>query len=243
MIDPQDEQSGPRTIAVPRRRAPRRLVSVSPRPERTIAILAALIIGAIFAGYDVAGIRELNHNPVTGVDYLPVVEYVAARRESGQTVLVALPPPAFLAFESTDDLIFLSSPITRKRAQRYTRLTEDGTYADYWTGVDSIVDTAGLCRLLTSDTNLLLIIDDARLDADWAYSGSMATVIRGMTYIRYQAEGGAMVRGVSPLPSRTTRAEELCAQALTGEIIESDPSDDEPISEEPLIDDEPTEQP
>lgn len=225
-----------RASGSPHRRKPRRLIAVSTRPERTLAILAALIIGSIFAGYDVAGIRNLQKNPVTGVDYLPVVNYVAERREPGQPVLVALPPPAFLAFGSTDDLIFLSSPITRKRAQRYTRLTEEGNYVDYWTGVDSIVDTAGLCRLLTSEPDLLLIIDEARLDADWAYKGTMAAVIRGMTYIRYQTEGGAQVRGVSPLPGRDVRAEELCSQALTGQIEESETDDGEPVDEDAVPD-------
>ena len=236
MSDGNDDQTQPRAVNSPRHRSPRQLVAVTTRPERTLAILAAVIIASIFAGYDVAGIRNLQKEPVTGVDYLPVVEYVAERREPGQTVLVALPPPAFLAFESTDNLIFLSSPITRKRAQRYTRLTEEGNYVDYWTGVDSIVDTAGLCRLITSDPDLLLIVDQARLDADWAYRGTLAAVIGGMTYVRYEAEGGAMVRGVSPLPGRDVRAEELCAQALTGLVEESDTGDEEPVDDDAVPD-------
>lgn len=243
MSDLQNERPAARISPSRKRRTPRRLVAASSRPERMLAVLAAVIIGSIFAGYDVAGIRNMHQEPVTGVDYLPVVEYVEARREPGQTILVALPPPAFLAFQSTEDLIFLSSPLTRKRAQRYTRLTEEGNYVDYWTGVDSIVDTAGLCRLISSDPNLLLIVDEARLDADWAYKGSMASVIRGMTYVRFEAEGGAMVRGVSPLPSRTVRAEQLCAQALTGQIESLDEGvgdSEEPIVEEPLVDEEPT---
>jgi hypothetical protein len=180
-----------------------------------------LVIASIFISYDVAGIADLQQDPVTGVDYIPVVNFVEARKQPGEKVLVALPPPAYLAFRSTDDLIFLSSPISRKRAQRYTRLTEDGGYVDYWTGVDSVVDTASLCQTLYNEPGLWLIVDESRLNADWAFQGSMATVIRGLTYVRYEAEGGAMVRRLSPLPSRDPAAEQLCAEAQTGKITDS----------------------
>ena len=211
----------PRVIRTPRRREPRRLVPSPHRSGRTLAILAALVIASIFISYDVAGIADLQQDPVTGVDYIPVVNFVEARKQPGEKVLVALPPPAYLAFRSTDDLIFLSSPISRKRAQRYTRLTEDGGYVDYWTGVDSVVDTASLCQTLYNEPGLWLIVDEARLNADWAFQGSMATVIRGLTYVRYEAEGGAMVRRLSPLPSRDPAAEQLCAEAQTGKITDS----------------------
>ena len=211
----------PRVIRTPRRREPRRLVASPHRSGRTLAILAALVIASIFISYDVAGIADLQQDPVTGVDYIPVVNFVEARKQPGEKVLVALPPPAYLAFRSTDDLIFLSSPISRKRAQRYTRLTEDGGYVDYWTGVDSVVDTASLCQTLYNEPGLWLIVDEARLNADWAFQGSMATVIRGLTYVRYEAEGGAMVRRLSPLPSRDPAAEQLCAEAQTGKISDS----------------------
>jgi hypothetical protein len=151
---------------------------------------------------------------------------VAERRQPGEKVLVALPPPAFLAFNSTEDLIFLSSPISRKRAQRYTRLTEDGGYVDYWAGVDSVVDTASLCQTLLNEPGLWLIVDESRLDADWAFRGSMATVIRGLTYIRFDADGGAMVRRLAPAPSRTARAEQLCAAAQTGQLSDNEDSEE-----------------
>jgi hypothetical protein len=217
----------------PRRRTPRKLVAAPNRSGRTLAILAALVISSIFAGYDVAGIKDMQDNPVTGVDYVPVVEFVAERRLPGEKVLVALPPPAVLAFGSTDDLIFLSSPITRKRAQRYTRLTEDGGYVDYWAGVDSVVDTASLCQTLLNEPGLWLIVDDSRLNASWAFKGSMASVIRGLTYVRYYAEGGAMVRRLSPPPSRSAGAEQLCAAAQTGRITDSDSEESEVLEETP----------
>jgi hypothetical protein len=206
-------------------RPARRLVAVTSRPERLLAIAAAIILVVAFTAYDVSGIWNMQIDPVTGVDYIPAVQFVAERKKPGQKVLVALPPPAYLALGSTDDMIFLSSPLARKRAQRYTRLTADGTYKDYWTGVESIVDTAGLCRLLQSDPDLIILVDRPRLAADWAFKGTMATVLSGMTYVRYQADGGALVLGVAPSPSHTVRAEELCAQALTGNIDENTTED------------------
>jgi len=211
----------PQVVHGPHHRTPRRLIAMGMRPERVLALVIAAVLIISMTSYDVAGIRNMQRNPITGVDYVPVVEYVSARRLPGQKVLVALPPPAYLAFDSTDNLIFLSSPITRKRAERYTRLTKDGNYVDYWTGVDSIVDTAGLCRLIQSTPDLLILVDTPRLIADWAFKGSMATVINGMTYVRYSAPGGGMVRGVSPVASRTVRAEQLCAMALTGNLDEN----------------------
>lgn len=191
-----------------------------------MGVVATLIIAAIFLSYDVAGIAEMQRNPVTGVDYLPAVEFVAERKADAEKVLVALPPPAYLALGSTEDLIFLSSPLERKRAQRYTRLTDDGRYVDYWAGVDSVVDTGGLCQTLLREPDLWLIVDDSRLTADWAYAGSMATVIEGMTYIRYAAEGGAMVRRLSPPPSRDRAAEAICAATLTGQFVEPELTDE-----------------
>lgn len=237
--------SEPRSVpeARPVVRPARKLVGMASRPERLLAILAALILGISVTAYDVAGIRNMQVDPVTGVDYLPVVQYVAERKEPGQKVLVALPPPAYLALGSTEDMIFLSSPLERKRAQRYTRLTEDGTYVDYWTGVESIVDTAGLCRLLQSDPDLIILVDQPRLVADWAFKGTMATVLNGMTYVRYTADGGAMVLGVAPSASHTPRAEELCAQALTGNIDENLTEDGSSTDTDEVTDSEANPQP
>ena len=219
-----DQQTPVRPMAgqTPRRRTPRTLVSTQRRPGRLVAILASIIIGSIFAGYDVAGITDLHNDPVLGVDYLPVVEFVAERRQPGEKVIVALPPPAYMAFGSEEGLIFLSSPLDQKRAQRYTRLTEHGGYVDYWTGVDSIVDTASLCQALLNEPGVWVLVDDQRLDATWAYRGPMATVIRGLTYIRYYDEGGAMARRLAPPPSRAPGAEQICAEAQTGKLSDAD---------------------
>jgi hypothetical protein len=110
----------------------------------------------------------------------------------------------------------LPSPIDRARAQRYTRILDDGRYVDYWTGSDSVVDVAGLCNMLLTTPDMWLVLDDARLKADWAYEGPMAEVIRGMTYIQFSGDAGAQVRRVKPLPGRDPAAEQICDAAMAG---------------------------
>lgn len=192
---------------------------VTPRyRRRALAAIAVVLVAAMLA-YELAGLNRLRTRPVTGVDYVPAAEYIAARHQPGEAVLTALPPPAYLAVGSTDDLIFLSSPQDRKRAQRYTRLTSDGRYVDYWAGVDSVVDLAGLCNTLLTTPKLWVLIDQSRLDADWAFAGPMAFAIEGLTYVRFEAPGGAQVRRLAPLPSRDPAAEAICAAAIAGQPV------------------------
>lgn len=204
--------------ATPRRgRGRQRRVAVAATPWRvaSVALALAITLFGIVIIHDVQGLQRLRDRPVTGVDYLPAAQFVADRHTPGEKILTALPAPVYLAVESTDDLLFLSSPIERKRAQRYTRLTEDGEYVDYWTGVPSVVDVRGLCTTLLNEPNLWLIVDRSRLSADWAFAGPMAFVIEGLTYVRYEAEGGAQVRRLAPPPARNPLAEELCTTAQT----------------------------
>jgi hypothetical protein len=194
-------------------------VVVKPAKRRRVLAAVSVVLIAVVLIYELGGSNDLRNSPVTGVDYVPVAEYVAARHKPGEAILTALPAPAYLAVGSTDDLIFLSSPINRKRAQRYTRLTTDGRYVDYWTGADSVVDVPGLCNTLLTAPHVWVLVDESRLKADWAYLGPMADVINGMTYVQYDTLGGAQVRRLSPLPSRDPRAEQICDAAMTGQPI------------------------
>jgi len=176
-----------------------------------VALVALILV------HELSGLNNLRTRPVIGSDYLVVSEYVAARHKPGEPVFVAIPPPAYLALGSRDDLIFVSSPLNRERAQRYTRLTADGEYVDYWTGVRSIVSTGQLCHAMLTSPSLWLIVDGSRLEADWAYKGEMAQVLTGLTYIQYYTPGGAMVRRLAPIPSRDPKAEALCEDAMARE--------------------------
>jgi hypothetical protein len=183
--------------------------------RRVLAVIAVMVVSAVL-WYEIEGINELRAKPVIGADYVAISEYVAARHKPGEAILTALPAPVYLAVGSKDDIIFLPSPIDRERAQRYTRILADGRYVDYWTGADSVVDVAGLCNTLLTTPDIWIVLDDARLKADWAYAGPMAQVIYGMTYIQYSADGGAQVRRVSPSPARQPAAEQICAAAMAG---------------------------
>jgi hypothetical protein len=202
----------PRAIQTEREALP--VTVIEPRVRRRALTILAAVLAVLPVAYALAGSNDLRANPVTGVDYVPAVEYVAERHEPGQVVLTALTAPVYLALGSADDIVFLSSPLDRKRAQRYTRLTADGVFVDYWTGAPSVVDVRGLCNTLLSTPDLWLVVDESRLDADWAFQGPMATVIEGMTYVRLQVEGGAQVRKLAPIPSRNPVAERICADAM-----------------------------
>jgi hypothetical protein len=199
-----------------------------PAPEATVVtplhrrrILAAISVAlvAVMLFYALGGLNNLRNQPVTGVDYVPAAEYMAARHKPGEAILTALPAPAYLAVGSADDLIFLSSPQDRKRAERYTRLTADGRYVDYWTGSDSVINVAGLCNTLLTAPKMWLLVDESRLTADWAFKGAMANVILGMTYVQFEAPGGAQVRRLEPAPARDPNAEAICAAAIAGQPV------------------------
>ncbi len=207
-----------RTTRAVRRAAPvaPRGLQRSPLQARILSVAAALLLTLVLV-HEVSGLNNLRTRPILGSDYLRVSQFVAARHKPGEPVFVALPPPAYLALGSRDDLIFISSPLDRKRAQRYTRLTANGEYVDYWTGVHSIVSTGQLCYALLTSPSLWLIVDGSRLEADWAYQGEMAQVITGLTYIRYWTPSGAMVRRLAPIPARDPKTEALCEDAMARE--------------------------
>lgn len=183
---------------------------------RIFAVGAVALLALVFL-HEATWLTDLQKNPIIGSDYVKIAKYVAARHKPGEPVFVSLPTQAYLALGSRDDLIFISSPLDRARAQRFSRLTSDGRYVDYWMGVRSIVSTGQLCQALLSSPKLWLLVDGSRLVADWAYLGDMATVINGLTYVRYYDMSGAMVRRLAPVPSRDPVAEELCARTMAQE--------------------------
>src|SRR5262249_49436287 len=185
-------------------------------PTRILAIGAVALLALVLV-HEATGLHGMQTDPVMGSDYVKIAQYVAARHKPGEPVFVSIPTQAYLALGSRNDLIFISSPLDRARAQRYSRLTSDGRYVDYWVGVRSIVSTGQLCQALLSSPNLWMLVDGSRLSADWAYLGDMATVINGLTYIRFYDTSGAMVRRLAPAPSRDPIAEKLCAKAMAQE--------------------------
>lgn len=184
------------------------------RLQARILAVGAVGVLLLLLVHEVSGLSRLQSNPVIGSDYVETARYVAARHKPGEPIFVAIPTQAYLALGNRDDLVFVSSPLDRERAQRYSRLTSDGRYVDYWTGVRSIVSTGQLCQALLTSPDLWMLVDGARLNADWAYLGDMATVINGLTYIRYYDMSGAMVRRLAPVPSRDSVAEKLCTKAM-----------------------------
>ncbi|MGH2559197.1 MAG: glycosyltransferase family 39 protein, partial [Thermomicrobiales bacterium] len=191
-----------------RRPAMRGVLRWQARTFRGIGIaLLALLLTDLGSG--------LYHLQNAGPDpnYIEGSQYVAARREPGEQVIVGLPPAPYLVFDSTEDLIFLPGPYDGSRVKNYTRDVGDHQYIDYWAGVPAIVSVDQLCQALIDNPRAWLIVDQQRLNASWAYAGDMANVIRGLTYVRHIGPGGVEVRGVAPRPSRDAGAERTCRDA------------------------------
>lgn len=134
-------------------------------------------------------------NPVVHPNHNAAMAYVAERHEPGEPVIVALPAIADLALEDSDrdDLYFLAGPQDKPRAQRYTRTTGDGDLIDYWVGVDSIVTVDQLRTLLLEYPDAWVVVDEQRLNADWAYAGVIQRVLNDMTYPVVRTSGGGLV--------------------------------------------------
>jgi hypothetical protein len=181
--------------------------------------LTAVVIFALVIGGELSGLNLMRNHPSSGQDYFPAVEFVAAHHTPGEPIIVAYPPPAYIALGSKDDLIFVSGTLDRERAQVYARRLNNGEYADYWIGAPSIVTTGQLCQALLSSPSAWLIVDRARLRADWAYKGDMATVMLGLTR---DAEpdwpaGRALVRRLAPISKRDQDAVDICSEAMVRE--------------------------
>jgi hypothetical protein len=171
--------------------------------------LAALMV--IHLG---SGLHFLSENTVLDPDYVNASEYVAARHQPGEKVIVGLSPAPYLALGSADDLIFMPGPLLSLRAQRYTRITPSGERIDYWAGAPSIVSTSELCTQLLEHPDTWLIVDQQRLSAVWAYKGELNAVIRGLTYEAYHGPGDVLVMRVKPPPGRSASSERLCARNM-----------------------------
>ncbi len=157
-------------------------------------LLACGAIMIVLTGIGGGLVWRLQHL-VVHPDYHAAMVYAAANHSPGQPVIVALPPVAYLAMDESDrdDLYFLAGSHESTRAERYTLATEEGKTIDYWVGIDSIVTVEELRNLLATNPNSLLVIDEYRLEADWAYRGEIEDVIREMTRVVYRGPGGALV--------------------------------------------------
>lgn len=158
---------------------------------RVVASSAIVLVVVGIGG----GLAWRLQHAVVHPNYDAAMAYAADRHVPGQPVIVALPPVAYLALDEADrdDLYFLAGSQHRPRAERYTRWTDDGRLIDYWVGADSIVTADELREMLMENPDSLLVIDEHRLTADWAYQGEIEDLITETTSVLYRAPGGALV--------------------------------------------------
>ena len=189
--------------------------------------MVACLVASIILLFQLGGLLTFISRPPSGPDYVAATEFVERSHTPGEPIVSAIPPPVYLARQTMDDLVFLPGPLEGVRAQRYTRMTAQGEYFDFWLGVPSIVSVEALCDTLGNNPDLWLIVDESRLSDSIAYQGPMADVIRGTTMIVFAGDGGVEVRRPVPiegwddvsrshcaLPANTPGAEHLYANWL-----------------------------
>ena len=141
----------------------------------------------------VAGLGWRLAHPVVHPDYGTAMAYVAERRAPDQPILVALPTAGALTPGAGEGLVFLAGPADRPRAERLTRLSADGGLTDYWIGVPAITSIGDLNRFLAVNPDAWIVVDEERLNADWAYAGPIADALRGETRLVYEGPGRVLV--------------------------------------------------
>jgi hypothetical protein len=139
------------------------------------------------------------------------MDYVAAHHQPGELVLAALPPPAYLSLGESDDLMFLAGPRLGVRARDHVLQDSSGRYLDYWLGVDAVISPARLCSLINESPNLWIVVDEQRLNLEWALGGPMGEIIQGLTWETYKEPGAASVRRPIPPGFRDDHAAVLCS--------------------------------
>jgi hypothetical protein len=151
------------------------------RRLRTLAVLAGcgiLLLGLLWG--DSAGLLDVwrgSGSTLQYTDYQAASAFVAARHRPGELVIAALTAPVFLAGVPHDDIRFLPGPSSRTRARRYTRITQDEIYRDFWLGVPSIVTAERLCATMRDHPGSWVIVDETRLRSNSFFGGAMQDAI------------------------------------------------------------------
>lgn len=175
------------------------VVETSARERAWTSQLAGIGVSVALVLAIATGLVWRLDNPIVHPDYNVAMSYVADHHESGQPVVVALPPVADLALEDSDrdDLYFLAGAQDKPRAQRYTR-QHDEKLIDYWVGVRSIVAVEELQMLLIENPDAWIVVDRGRLAGDWAFGGEFRQVLNSMTYPVLRTSGGGLVLRALP---------------------------------------------
>jgi hypothetical protein len=152
---------------------------------------AKLIVVLVVIGIG-SGLAWRLDQRVVQPDYISAMEYVEDHHLSGQPVVVAWPPVSYLAMgDSGEDLYFLAGSLPR--AERYTRVPDDGSRTDYWVGVATIDTIDGFRRFLEENSDAWVVVDEDRLESTFSYAGEIDLLLQEMTSTVFRAPGGALV--------------------------------------------------
>jgi hypothetical protein len=183
---------------------------------RLVAIAAILVPSVTYAA--TAAQWQLDRRGFEP-DYWEITEWVADTWEPGQAVITTLPPAAGVLFDDETretSMYFLAGPEGSDRATRYAKRRSDGIVGDYWLGVPVIGSSSTLCEVLYRHAgNAWLIVDHARLNADWALKGVMAAIIQNAGDTRFSSSSGALALWVRPYEEWDVTAKHLCLSSIS----------------------------
>lgn len=177
---------------------------------------AALLLAPVLLN-SLTGVDWRLSNSGSAPDYFGAMSYVRDNHEPGQPIIVALPPVAYLSLDAEDrkDIHFLGGSEDNNRAQRYTQLV-NGQYVDFWLGTPAITTMRGLCDLLiTSPQRSYIVVDEDRLEGDWAYGGRVELLINGASDHVSEGDNGVIVSQSLPYGEWDVRAQAACISQPT----------------------------
>ena len=196
------------------------------RNRTPVAVCGLLLLGLLWG--DALGLRDVWRgagSTLQYTDYQDAAAYVADRHQEGELVIAALTAPIALAGVPEADIRFLPGPSSRTRARRYTRITSDGVYRDFWLGVPSIVTAQQLCATLKNHPGSWVIVDGSRLRSNSFYGGEMQDVIEAGSDVVFTGGKGVQVRQIhaqaawlSTGPGRVCLPRNVAISALSGII-------------------------
>lgn len=178
----------------------------SRRGIAVVLLLAPLLVNSLM------GSNWRLSNSGSAPDYFAAMDYVADHHEPGQPIIVALPPVAYLSLDTEDrrDIYFLGGSEDSSRAQRYTRLV-NGETVDFWIGAPALTTMMDLCSLLTtSPERSYIVVDEERLEGDWAYGGRVELLINGASDHVSEGDNGVIVALSRPYGAWDVRAQAAC---------------------------------
>jgi len=157
------------------------------------------------------GLANLTANPQIDTDYVAASLYVNEHRDPNAIILTSVPEPTYLALDGATNLYYL---VGRLQVGWYTHALPDGSIVDFWIGAPAVIGARNLCGLLYQHPDSWIVVDKARLNANWGFSGSMNTIIWGAGAVQFTGAQSIYAIKMKPESEWTPAARIACQTAL-----------------------------